>query len=220
MAASDRAPVCSSPRGALGIRKIAVLIASLLVVASACGGAVRGIPTAPPTETVAPIAVPAGPVLYEPEQIVLPPEQFPIEGAAVARDAPVAKHGWERQFATEDSPDFRWFTVRIFVLDADVPASTFVSDNGCGSVTWPDERPQAERMPSPTGLDGSVACRYTFKDGARVLYLTTSYRNVGMLVGTQPRRDVVTSSLALDWTAAIAKLQISIIEKVLASAPR
>ena len=197
---------------------LSLFLSMAAVVAAACGGATRDRPTPPPpTDTAPAIAVPAGPVLYEPEQIVLPPDDFPIRDAAVARDTPIATHGWERQFATESSPDFRWFTVRVFVMDADVPASSFVKDNGCGSVTWPDERPLADQMPSPHAVDASVACLYTFKDGARVLYLTTGYRNVGLLVGTQPRRDVVSNSLAVDWTAAVARLQISIIERVLAA---
>ncbi len=202
------------------MRRIAlsIFVSMATVVASACGGATRDKPTPPPpTETARPVAVPAGPVLYEPEQIILPPEEFPIKDAAVARDAPVATHGWERQFATEGSPDFRWFTVRVFVMEADVPASAFVKDNGCGSVTWPDEHPLADQLAAPHAGDDTVACLYTFKDGARVLYLTTGYRNVGLLVGTQPRRDLVSNSLAADWTASIARLQISIIERVLAA---
>ncbi len=202
------------------MRRIAlsIFVPIVIVVVSACGGAAKGDPTPPPpTDTAPAIAVPAGPVLYEPEQIVLPPEDFPIKDAPVARDAPIATHGWERQFATESSPDFRWFTVRVFVMDADVPASTFVKDNACGSVTWPDERPLADKLTAPNAGDASLACLYTFKDGMRVLYLTTGYRNVGLLVGTQPRRDIVSNSLAVEWTAAIARLQISIIEKVLAA---
>ena len=206
-------------QGSVQMRPISILIAVSLAVVSACGGAARYDPTPPPpTDTAAPSSVPNGPVLYEPEQIILPPEEFPIKGAAVARDAPVATHGWEREFATETSPDFRWFTVRLFVMDPDVPASAFVKDNGCGSVTWPSETPIADELAPPSGPPDSVACLYSFKDASRVVYVTTGYRNVGLLVGAQPKRDVVSDSLAVEWTAAIARLQISIIERVLADA--
>jgi hypothetical protein len=192
----------------------------IVLVASACGGAAGARPTPAPTaDPTVGLAVPDGPVLFEPEQLIYPPEAFPIPGAAVTRDAPVAVHGWERQFTTGASPDFRWFTLRLFVLEPDVPAAAFVRENGCGSVTWPDEKPAAKELPAPAANGGGAACVYTFTDGARAVYLTTSYRNVGLLVGTQPRRDAVTNALATDWVTAIARDQIAIIGKVLIEYP-
>jgi hypothetical protein len=114
------------------------------------------------------------------------------------------------------SPDFRWFTVRLFVLEPDVTGARFIDDNGCGTVTWPEERPRAKELLAPRSGDGAVACRYEFSDGARVLYYTTGYRNVGILVGTQPRRDAMTDALAVDWLASLARRQIAIIGGVLA----
>jgi hypothetical protein len=184
----------------------------------------------PPPPFVAPAAAPAalpatgpeapaGPVLFEPEQLILPPEEFPLPGFTVARDAPLLTRGWERQFAADDSPDFRWFTVRVHVLEPDVPGTMFVADHGCDAVTWPDERPSARELDAAPSGDAARACRYEFKDGLRVLYHTAAYRNVGIVVGMQPRRDAVSDRLALDWLAAIARLQISIIGRVLASDP-
>lgn len=188
-----------------------------LLVASACGGASPAEPSPAPTgDPTAGLAVPAGPVLFEPEQLIYPPEDFPLAGAVVARDAPIAAHAWERQFALESSPDFRWFIVRLYVLEPDIPSATFVKDNGCESVTWPGERPIVEQIksPPPSG-DGARACMYTFPDGQRVLYYLTGYRNVGVVVGTQPRREEVTDGLALDWIASLARRQIAIIGGVL-----
>ncbi len=192
----------------------------VVLVASACGGAGAGRPTsAPSAEPAAGVPVPPGPALFDPEQLILPPEAFPIRDAGVTRDAPVPTHGWERQFTTGASPDFRWFTVRLFVLQPDVAATSFVKDNECGSVTWPDEKPMADALVAPPTGDGSTGCLYTFRDGARVLYVTTGFRNVGILVGTQPRRDLVSNALALDWASAIARQQISIIERILIAHP-
>lgn len=200
------------------MRHLALCLVVLFV--SGCGGAGVVQPTpAPTSEPTSGAAAPAGPVLFEPEQLIFPPEAFPIRDAGVTRDAPVAVHGWERQFTTGASPDFRWFTLRLFVLDPDVSSSTFITDNGCGSVTWPDERPIADALAAPRTGDDAKACLYTFGDGARVLYLTTGYRNVGLLVGTQPRRDLVSNTLAIDWLAAIARQQVSIIERVLIAYP-
>jgi len=172
---------------------------------------------APTGDTSAALDVPEGPVLFEPEQLIYPPEVFPIRGAEVARDAPIAAHAWERQFALASSPDFRWFVVRLYVLEPDIPSSRFVSDNGCSSISWEGEHPVVEqvRTPPPTG-DGSRACVYRFADGQRVVYYMTGYRNVGVVVGAQPRREEMTDGLALDWVTSLARRQIAIIGGVLA----
>ncbi|MDE3111422.1 MAG: hypothetical protein KGN00_05145 [Chloroflexota bacterium] len=201
------------------MRRIALCL--LVLAASACGGAIVGKPTPAPTAepTAAGVAVPPGPILFEPQQLILPPEAFPVRGAAVSHDAAVAGRGWERQFTTDASPDFRWFSVRLFVLDPDVTAAAFVKDNGCGSVTWPTEVPTADALVASNVGEAATACLYTFRDDGRVLYVATGYRNVGLLVGTQPRRDLVSNALAIEWASAIARQQISIIEKILIAHP-
>lgn len=200
------------------MRQIALCL--LAVAASACGGAVGGRPTPAPTaEPSAGLAVPPGPVLFEPQQLIMPPEVFPIRGSAVSRDVSVPGRGWDREFTTAGSPDFRWFNIRLFVLDPDVPATSFVNENGCGSVTWPTEIPTADTLVAPSVGDDATACLYTFRDDARVLYVTTGYRNVGLLVGTQPKRDLVSDALAIEWASAIARQQISIVEKILIAHP-
>jgi len=198
------------------------ILAVALLAGSACSALARsGPPTAAPNgDPTAGLAVPAGPVLFEPEQLIFPPEVFPLPDVAVASDAPLTVHGWERQFATATSPDFRWFTVRLFVLEPDVPSARFIGDNGCGSMTWSGEHPKAEAVGAPPRSgDGATACRYEFPDGQRVLYYATGWRNVGILIGTQPRRDEMTDVLALDWLAALARQQIAIIGHVLVAYP-
>ncbi len=199
----------------MGWRQVLVIA---LLVGSACSSALSAPPTAPPVaDPLAGVAVPDGPVVFEPEQLILPPEVFPLPEVEVSRDAPLAKHGWEREFATRASPDFRWFTVRLFVLEPDVPSSRFVADNECASISWPGESPRIEQVKvPPRSGDAARACLYGFPDGQRVLYYVTGYRNVGILVGTQPRRDEMNDGLALDWVVAVARQQIAIIEKVAA----
>lgn len=192
-----------------------------IAVATACGGpagAADPSPAPTPDPSTA-LDVPAGPVLFEPEQLILPPEEFPLSGFSVARDEPIGGRTWERQFASATSPDFHWFTVRLYVLEPDVTSTTFIKENGCDTVQWPGEIPDVrEAEAAPTG-DGSRACRYEFIDGQRVLYHTTGYRNVAVVVGAQPRRDRMTDRLALDWLAALARHQIAIIGRVLVTYP-
>jgi hypothetical protein len=57
---------------------------------------------------------------------------------------------------------------------------------------------------------------YRFADGQRVVYYMTGYRNVGVVVGAQPRREEMTDGLALDWVTSLARRQIAIIGGVLA----
>lgn len=189
----------------------------LVLLASACAAPRAVEPTrAPADDPSATLAVPAGPVLFEPEQLIFPPEDFPLPGAAVARDAPIAAHAWERQFAMASSPDFRWFVVRLYVLEADIPSSKFIADNDCGSISWPGEKPLVDQITvPPRSGDAARACLYGFSDGQRVLYYMTGYRNVGIVVGTQPRRDEMTDGLALDWITSLARRQIAIIGGVL-----
>lgn len=187
-----------------------------LLVASACAPARAADPSPPPSgDPTAGLAAPAGPVLFEPEQLIYPPEEFPLPGIEVARDAPLGVHGWERQLATPSSADFRWFTVRLFVLEPDVGTGHFLADNGCGSVIWPGEQPAPYGLAAPRSGDGAQACGYRFADGARVLYYATGYRNVGLLVATQPRRPEVSDELGVEWLTAIARGQIAIIARVL-----
>lgn len=204
----------------MDIRCLAICLA--VAIATACGGAVEAVdpsPPPPPLGTVAGFEVPSGPVVLEPEQLIMSPEEFPLADFAVARDEPIGGRAWERQFASATSPDFHWFTVRVYVLEPDVASTTFIDDNGCDTVQWPDERPDVrDADAAPTG-DGSRACRYEFSDGQRVLYHTTGYRNVAIVVGAQPRRDRMTDRLALDWLAAMARHQIAIIGRVLVTYP-
>lgn len=191
------------------------------VLAAGCGGAVEAADPspAPSSDPSAVLDVPAGPILFEPEQLILPPEEFPLANFAVSRDEPIGGRAWERQFASATSPDFHWFTVRLYVLEPDVRSTTFIEENGCDTVQWPGERPDVrDAEAAPTG-DGSRACRYEFADGQRVLYHTTGYRNVAIVVGAQPRRDRMTDRLALDWIAALAQHQIAIIGRVLQTYP-
>ena len=191
-------------------------ILTCLFVVSACGAPRTVEPSTPPSvDTSAALSAPAGPVMFEPEQLIFPPEEFPVD-AQVTRDAPVASHGWEREFLTPASVDFRWFSVRLFVLEPDLAGSRFVADNGCGAVSWPDEQPAAaQELDPPRTGDAARACRYTFRDGARVLYLTTGYRNVGMLLAAQPRRAEMSDDLSLRWLSALAQKQIAIIGRVM-----
>lgn len=195
-----------------------IILSVSLLAASACGGAARVEPSPAPTgDPSAGLTVPAGPVLLEPEELIYPPEDFPLAGAAVARDTPIATRAWERQFALESSPDFRWFVVRLYVLEPDIPSAKFVRDNDCGSISWDGERPSVEQISSPPrGGDDVRACLYRFGDGQRVLYYLTGYRNVGVVVGTQPRRDEMTDALSLEWVASLARRQIAIIGGVMA----
>lgn len=193
---------------------VRVLACLLLVAASACGGAARAQPSAPPAAGPA-ASAPAGPIVFDPEQLIFPPEDLPLPGAEVARDAPIAAHGWERQFALPRSPDFRWFNVRLFVNEPDVTASAFVAAHDCDTITWPTDRPAVKELVAPSGGDPAVACRYAFEDGARVVYYTTAFRNVGIQVGAQPRRVEVSDDLAVQWSASLARMQVAIIAEVL-----
>jgi hypothetical protein len=191
----------------------------VLILVSACAPARAADPSSPPTDDPsAGLVVPAGPVLFEPEQLIYPPEDFPLASAEVLRDAPIAAHAWERQFATPASADFRWFTLRLFVLEPDTSSTRFVAENGCGSVNWPDERAVPYDLAAPRTGEGSVACGYRFADGARVVYYTTGYRNVGIMVAAQPRRAEVSDDLAVKWLSSIARGQIAIIGRLLAVA--
>lgn len=203
----------------MDIRRLAICLA--VVFAIACGRAPKAVDPSPaPTlDPVAAIDIPAGPVLFKPEQLILPPEEFPLSGFSVSRDEPIGGRAWERQFASEASPDFHWFTVRLYVLEPDVSSPTFIEKNGCDTVKWPGETPDVrDAMASPTG-DGSRACRYEFSDGQRVVYHTTGFRNVAIVVGAQPRRDRMTDQLALEWVAAMARQQIAVIGRALRTDP-
>ncbi|MBM4433843.1 MAG: hypothetical protein FJ028_01810 [Chloroflexi bacterium] len=191
------------------------------LVVAACGGQPRSEPPtpAPPGDPAAALAVPEGPVLFEPEQLIYPPEDFPL-ASDVGRDTAIGTRAWEREFVPRTSIDFRWFVVRLYVLEPDVPSAKFVAENDCDTITWDAERPLVERIGAPAAADGSRACAYRFGDGQRVLYYMTGYRNVGVVVGTQPRRAEVSDTLAVEWISSLARRQIAIIGGVLARTAR
>ncbi len=201
------------------MRSIRWSICIVLVVACACSSTRAAEPSPPPGgDPTLGLAVPAGPVLFAPEQLIFPPEDFPLASTEITRDAPQGVHGWVRQFDTPASADFRWFALHLFVLEPDVSATRFIADNGCGSVSWSGEKPTPADVDAPRARDDARACRYAFADGARVLYLATGYRNVGILVATQPRRAEVSDALAVGWLSALARDQIAIIGRVMAVA--
>lgn len=105
------------------------------------------------------------------------------------------------------------------MFEPDVASTTFIDENGRDSVQWPDEMPDTHELEATPSGDGARACRYEFSDGQRVLYHTTGFRNVGIIVGAQPRRDRMTDALVLDWLSAMAKHQIAIIGRVLTQYP-
>lgn len=184
----------------------------VLVIAAACSVSNAGEPSAPPTlEPAAVASVPPGPVVFQPEQLIFPAEDFPL-AAKVTADRSLPDRAWERGFSTEGSPDFVWFTVRVYVLDPDVAPGDFVLRNGCGTVTWTTAEPTATQLSAP---DDAKACAYHFPDGERVIYYAAGFRNVGILVSTQPRRIAVSDQLAGEWVGAIAREQVAIIGRVL-----
>lgn len=193
----------------------------IALVLGACGGQPRSEPPtpAPAGDPAAALAVPPGPVLFQPEQLIYPPEDFPL-ASDVGRDTAIATRAWERQFVPRTSIDFRWFVVRLYVLEPDVPSAKFVAEHDCDTITWEGERPVIERLVTPAAADGSRACAYRFPDGQRVLYYMTGYRNVGVMVGTQPRRAEVSDGLAVEWVSSVARRQIAIIGGVLAKSSR
>lgn len=192
-----------------------------LVLVAACGGeAAVPDPSVPPAEDpLAPLDVPTGPVLFKPDELILPANEFPLAGFKVGRDQPLTALAWERQFVSPDSPDFHWFTVRIYVLEPDVPSAKFIKENGCETVKWPAEPPAVREVDASPSGEPARACRYEFVDGQRVLYHTTGYRNVGIVVGLQPRRERISDRLALDWLAALARRQTAVIGRFLMDKP-
>lgn len=200
--------------GAVDPLRSALLVALAI---GACGGQPRAEPPtpAPAGDRTAALAAPPGPVLFQPEQLIYPPEVFPL-ASDVGRDTAIGARAWEREFVPRTSIDFRWFLVRLYVLEPDVPSSRFVRENGCDTIVWAGEAPKIEELGAPASADGSRACAYRFADGQRVLYYMTGYRNVGIVVGTQPRRAEVSDALALDWISSLASRQIAIIGGVLA----
>lgn len=225
---SDRVPQNRTPALFAAVAIAAVIIGGLLYsrmfVASTSGsttvlGAVGSTPAPPsPAKTVTPTPAPTHPyaVSLRPEQVIMPPTEFPLAGYSVTRDQADPPYGWQRLFGSTGS-DYWWIDVYVYVYPSYMLGSDRIAAAKCNDFSF--SATNGDRLLSQTEIsavvvgDGAKACLQHFAGTtADMTEYITATRNVEVIVMADPR--YATNAQALNLVVQIARQQLGIIGQV------
>lgn len=182
-----------------GVLGIAVLAAS---TACNAGQPSQGAPSAPPILDA---------VTFRPEQVILPPEEFPLNGYSVDMDERAGAQGWSRSWSGPGA--FPWVRVDVTVLSLSERSYASIAATACDQRTFTPPALRTAEVTAPVVGDGAKACSYDFQDApAGSLVYTTGTRNVLVAVGIW--RGATTVASAAAFAASLADYQLWIIDRV------
>jgi len=167
------------------------------------------------TGTVSPSVVAASPipdaVTFRPEQVILPPEQFPLTGYGVDTDAQAGTDSWTRMWSGPGA--FPWVSVDVTVLDPSERSYDAIAAATCDHWTYTPPALSSGEIRAPVVGDGAKACAYSFQGApAGSVVYTTGTRNVVVTVGVWRRS--ATEAATTAFVASLADYQLWIIDKV------
>lgn len=189
--------------------------------ATVANGSLESAPTPTPTatRTQTPTPAPTHPyaVALRPEQVIMPPSEFPLNGYSVSTDEAWGFGGWMRQFDSSGG-DYYYIQVTVFVYSASTTGSSRVAAASCDFTFTNPPPPVASEVTADVYGDAAKACNYhwvgNIADWEEYIVAT---RNTMIIVAGEPRRTYITNTQAMNQMIAIARQQIAIIDRV---APR
>ncbi len=158
------------------------------------------------------MAVPtiADAVTLRPDQMILPPEEFPLAGYNVDQDERFGTGGWTREWRGTGA--FFWIKVEVIVLDPAIRARTAIAATTCDWSFTPPALSGAEIAARVVG-DGAKVCSYDFiGQPAGSLVYTTGSRNILVTVGVS--RMLASQAAATEFVASLADYQLWIVDRV------
>lgn len=170
--------------------------------------------------TARPVPTPVQPraVALRPEQMILPPAEFPFTGFQVSADASGGADAWDRTFrpSSPGLTSYHFLAVRVVLFSAATSGYSIVAAHRCLYVD-PLGRPvRTSEIAGEVVGDGAKACRYDIDPDIVVYEYISANRNVGIRLGSNPSV-VLTDATAMRDLVAIARAQVAAIDRV---APR
>lgn len=166
--------------------------------------------TATPTLTPQPTA---RRVLLRPDQVILPPHEFPYEGYTVSRDQAFGSTAWRRTFESAQG-DFWTVTLDVYVFSPATRSTDRIAAETCDQTFTGVVPNTAREVPADVVGDAAKACRYTFTGFVDWYEYTTGTRNVMVVVSGSPRSTRITGTTGLNRLVALARQQLAIIDRV------
>jgi hypothetical protein len=223
------------------LRKL--LVTCLAFFALLCQGCA---PATAPALTQSPQANPTSTpaIIGSAQDIIIDSRDFPLPGYSLNRNTiigcpgPGVGNGWRKTFSSvrilgQSTADYWQVTFHVCVYPDPTRASDTIADTNCAWLftSGVDGLPpsaaellgrgtpaqSARIIPAEVIGDGSVACRYQFRDATDWIVYTTGTRNVVVEVGVQQRLSTLSTGTAVSQAIALARLQLSLIER---AAPR
>ncbi|MHB8630774.1 MAG: hypothetical protein ACYC9W_02475 [Candidatus Limnocylindria bacterium] len=150
-------------------------------------------------------------VTLRPDQMILPPEQFPLPGYRVDTDERVGTNSWTRRWSGSDA--FSWVRVYVTVLGPSARSYNAIAATTCDQWTYTPPALSSAEIAAPVVGDGAKACAYDFQSlPAGSLVYTTGTRNVLVSVGVWRRS--ASPAAAAAFVASLADYQLWVIDKV------
>jgi len=153
----------------------------------------------------------------------LPLNEFPLSGYKISLDSGFQTY-WRRTFdpLAPVGAEYDYLDLGVTVIPGSPVEGEmryYLGQNKCEATTDRGGThggvgpKSAQLVTAPTVGDFSSACAFAFPDGFGKFDLNASYRNVLIWVQVSPRFGV-TQSAALDQAIAIAKRQISVLDRI------
>lgn len=194
-----------------GGARFAIVLAVLVVILTSSCKVVGGDQSSSPSRDLTlPAPSIADALTLRPEQVILPPEEFPLARYSVDTDERVGTNGWTRKWSGPDA--FFWVRVYVTVLGPSASSRNGIAATTCDWTFTPPALSAAE-IAAPVVGDGAKACGYDFTDfPVGSLVYTTGTRNVLVTVGVYRRS--ASQAAAAKFVASLADYQLWIIDKV------
>jgi len=172
--------------------------------------------TASPTPTSQPIPT-IRQIAARPQDLVMPPSEFPYTGYSVTHDTAVGSNGWRRDFSAK-TLDYYYLQLYVFIYPPGTTGANQLTRFTC-DFTWDNPPyPVPGEVTAEVIGDGAKACRYhwegTIPDWFEYI---TATRNAIVIAAGEPRRPNITDAAAMNQMISLARQQIAILERV---APR
>lgn len=179
-------------------------------------GSVLLIPSTAPSSVSTPTSAPTfRPVTLQPQQVIMPPSEFPMTGYTVSLDQAHAPYGWDREF-TSTTMEYYWVQFSVYIYPGSTKGTQILAQMSC-DWTWTNFSPTRREISADVVGDGAKACLYSsFGPGYKdiVEYVTAS-RNVVVIVSATPR--YIDDTTTTNRLVNLARQQLAIIDRV---APR
>jgi hypothetical protein len=173
-------------------------------------------PVTAPARSVAPTPLPTRAVALRADQMIMPPEVFPLGGYTIGRDEEIRPDRWRREFISS-SGDYWWVFVDLSVYPSNIRGPDRVAASTCGDYPFTaangDPLLSQKEISGPVVGDAAKACLHHFGGTtADMTQYITATRNVVVVIVADPR--YASNAQALNLVVQLARQQVGLITQV------